>query len=134
MNPVAYFEIPVASMPRAKRFYEQVFGMELELAQIDGNEMAMFPYAEDQPGSSGALALGPSYLPGKSGARLYFSVADIDNTLQLAIQEGAEANYPVTEVPGYGWVAEFIDTEGNCIALHAAARSSITTSQENHRK
>lgn len=124
MNPVGYFEIPVSNLARAKHFYEQVFGTQLELAQIDGNEMALFPYAEGQPGASGALACGPSYQPGRSGPRIYFSVDDIDATLRLALIEGAEGHYPITEVPGYGWVAEFIDTEGNCIALHAVARSS----------
>jgi predicted enzyme related to lactoylglutathione lyase len=123
MNPVAYFEIPVASMPRAQRFYERVFGTELELAEIDGNQMALFPFTEGHPGASGALACGPSYVPGKSGVRIYFSVEHIDHTLALALREGADANYPVTEVPGYGWVAEFIDPEGNCIALYAAART-----------
>ena len=123
MNPVSYFEIPVANMSRARRFYERVFGTELDLAGIDGNQMALFPFAEGKPGASGALACGPSYVPGKSGVRIYFSVESIDNTLAIALQEGAEANYPVTEVPGYGWVAEFIDTEGNCIALYAAVRA-----------
>jgi hypothetical protein len=33
-------------------------------------------------------------------------------------------NYPVTEVPRYGVVAEFIDTEGNCITLFARRVSS----------
>jgi uncharacterized protein len=124
MNPVSYFEIPVLDMSRARRFYEQVFEVELETVGIDGNEMAMFPHAEGQPGASGALACGPSYIPGKSGARIYFSVDDIDQKLQLALRVGAEENYPVTEVPGYGWVAEFVDTEGNCIALYAACRAS----------
>ena len=124
MNLVSYFEIPVASMPRAQRFYERVFAAELQLAEIDGNQMALFPFADGQPGASGALAYGPSYVPGKSGVRIYFSVEHIDDTLARALSEGAEANYPVTEVPGYGWVAEFIDTEGNCIALYAAARTT----------
>jgi len=123
MNPVHYFEIPVASMPRAQRFYERVFSTKLELAEIDGNQIALFPYTEGKPGASGALACGPSYQPGVAGARIYFTVENIDATLKLAIQEEAKVNYPITEVPGYRWVAEFIDTEGNCIALHAAVRT-----------
>ena len=122
LNPVAYFEIPVTNMPRAQRFYERVFAVQLDLTEIDGNSMALFPYAEGRPGASGALACGPSYVPGKSGARIYFSVERIDAALALAIEAGGAGNYPVTEVPGYGWVAEFIDTEGNCIGLHATAR------------
>lgn len=121
-NPVFYFEIPVLQMPRARRFYEQVFQIELDLAEIDGNQMALFPYAQGEAGASGALACGPSYEPGRAGARLYFEVDDIDATLAAALQEGAQPHYPITEVSGYGWVAEFLDLDGNCIALHASAR------------
>lgn len=121
LNPVVHFEIPVSSMDRARPFYERVFDVRLELADIDGNVMALFPHAEGAPGASGALALGPSYEPGRAGARVYFGVDDIGATLARALAEGATPNYPVTEVPGYGWVAEFIDPEGNCIALFASA-------------
>lgn len=121
-NPVAYFEIPVADLARAQAFYQRVFGQPLERAQIDGNEMALFPFADGQPGASGALACGPSYVPGLAGARLYFAVDDIQATLAAALAAGGQPHYPLTQVPGHGWVAEFIDCEGNCIALYAAAR------------
>ncbi len=124
MNPVVYFEIPVSNMERARMFYERVFKVSLEVRDIDGNEMALFPYAEGQPGASGALARGSSYVPGKAGARIYFGVADIAETLQLAISAGAQLNYPLTAVPEYGWVAEFIDVEGNCIALYSSDAST----------
>ncbi|NDD64398.1 MAG: hypothetical protein EBZ36_10520 [Acidobacteria bacterium] len=64
----------------------------------------------------------PGYVPGIAGVRVYFTVEYIDATLALVLQEGATANYSVTEVPGYGWVAEFIDTEGNCIRIGHADR------------
>lgn len=124
MNPVVYFEIPVSNMGRARLFYERVFKVSLEVRDIDGNEMALFPQAEGQPGASGALARGSSYVPGKAGARVYFGVADIAQTLQLAVSAGGQLNYPLTEVPEYGWVAEFIDVEGNCIALYSSQASS----------
>jgi predicted enzyme related to lactoylglutathione lyase len=120
MNPVVYFEIPVSSMERARPFYERVFRVSLEVREIDGNEMALFPYLEGQAGTSGALARGASYVPGKAGARIYFGVADVAETLALAVSAGGQVNYPVTEVPEYGWVAEFLDVEGNCIALYSS--------------
>ena len=58
-------------------------------------------------------------MPGKAGARIYFGVADVAETLALAVSAGGQVNYPVTEVPEYGWVAEFLDVEGNCIALYS---------------
>ncbi len=118
-NPVAHVEIPVANLSRACRFYERVFGTSLVITEIDGNMMALFPHAEGAPGASVALACGASYTPAAAGARVYFAVDDIQATLARAVGEGAVIHYPLTEVPGYGWVAEFIDSEGNCIALHA---------------
>jgi predicted enzyme related to lactoylglutathione lyase len=127
MNPVVYFEIPVSNMERACLFYEGVFKVSLEVREIDGNEMALFPYVDGQPGASGALARGSSYVPGKAGARIYFGVADVAETLALAVSAGGQVNYPVTQVPEYGWVAEFLDVEGNCIALYSTQPPSTGT-------
>lgn len=120
MNFVSYFEIPVANLDRAIRFYEAVFGYTLERTHVDGNSMAFFPYAESLPGASGALAQGKSYVPGKSGARIYFDVADIQATLKKAVAAGGAVLYPETTVGAFGSVAEVEDSEGNCIGLHTA--------------
>ena len=45
-NPVGWFEIPATDMPRAKAFYECVFGFEMELHQMGPLEMAWFPMRE----------------------------------------------------------------------------------------
>ncbi len=124
MNPVSYFEIPVADLARAIAFYGAVFGHAFERAQVDGNEMAFFPHSENLPGASGALAQGDSYVPGKSGARLYFDVPDIQATLRKARDAGGAVLYPETAVGAFGTVAEIEDLDGNCIGLHCAAPSS----------
>jgi len=119
LNPVSYFEIPVADMDRAIDFYEAVFSLSLERTVIDGHDMALFPYAEDARGVSGALAKGDSYVPSKSGPRIYFFVESIDETLGRALSKGGRVAYPKTSV-GDLWVAEFEDSEGNQIALSSA--------------
>ena len=43
MNIAMHFEIPVTDMTRAIGFYSRVFGITFERAEIDGNEMALFP-------------------------------------------------------------------------------------------
>ncbi len=55
-------------------------------------------------------------------ARIYFGVESVEATLAVAVAAGASVLYPVTAVPGAGWVAEFLDSEGNCIALQGSAR------------
>lgn len=116
-NPVGYFEIPVLDMDRAIRFYETVFQIDLAREVIDGNEMALFPYEDGGPGASGSLAKGESYVPSLHGARIYFSVEDLDSTLQRAIDQGGKLIYPKTDTGGYGFVAECEDSEGNCLAF-----------------
>ena len=117
MNPVCYFEIPVADLDRAAAFYTAVFGLPLERAAVDGNQMALFPLDPDKPGVGGALACGDSYVPGRQGARVYFRTASIADSLGRAVAARGRQLYPETAVPGLGWVAEFEDSEGNCIAL-----------------
>ena len=117
-NPVGYFEIPVTDFERAILFYEHVFDCKLQRTVIDGNEMALFPFDDKLPDITGALAKGGSYIPSKQGARLYFNVRSIDEALQRAEGAGGRTLYPKTSIGELGWVAEFEDSEGNCIALH----------------
>ena len=100
-NPVVYFEF---------KFENQM---------IDHNEMALFPFVEANSGISGALAKGAIYKPTKDGVLIYFTTANIDETLKLVIANGGQLLYPKTD-NGTGLVAEFEDTEGNRIALYAS--------------
>jgi hypothetical protein len=116
-NPVVYFEIPVNDMNRAIKFYTTVFNFDLNKEIIDKNEMALFPFVDENSGISGALAKGEIYKPTKDGVVIYFKTENIEQTLQLATSNGGQILYPKTD-NGIGLVAEFEDTEGNRIALY----------------
>lgn len=116
----AFFEIPVRDLERAVTFYEALFGIAMEREEIDGNHYAHFPAVDDGPGIAGALALGESYVPSRNGTRIYLSVESIDETLARVTEVGYEILYPKTDIGDYGFVAEFADSEDNCIALHEA--------------
>jgi len=118
-NLVSYFEIPVNDLERAIKFYEYVFNCTLKRTSIHGNEMATFPFVVDAPYITGALAKGPSYVPSKHGARIYFFVSDIDEILEKIQSQGSNILFPKTSVDKDSWVAEFEDCEGNCIALYS---------------
>ena len=115
-NPVVYFEIPVNDIDRAIKFYKVVFNFNFDKETIDNNEMALFPFTDENSGISGALAKGEIYKPTKDGVVIYFRTENIDETIKLAISNGGHILYPVTD-NGTGLVAEFEDTEGNRIAL-----------------
>lgn len=119
MNPVFHFEIPVVDMERAVRFYSAVFGFELRREATDGYDMAFFPRAAGGPGASGALAKGDVYIPAKTGAIVYFDVADLDAVLRRAVEAGGAVLYPKKHIGEAGFVAEIEDSEGNRIGLTA---------------
>ena len=115
-NPVVYFEIPGTDIERAIKFYNAVFHFDFDKENIDNNEMALFPFADENSGISGALSKGEIYKPTTEGVVIYFKTENIDETLKLAISNGGQILYPKTD-NGIGFVAEFEDTEGNRIAL-----------------
>ena len=116
-NPVVYFEIPMTDINRAIKFYNTVFHFDFDKENIDNNEMALFPFSDENSGISGALAKGEIYKPTKDGVVIYFKTENIDETIEMAISNGGQILYPKTD-NGIGLVAEFEDTEGNRIALY----------------
>ena len=118
-NPVFHFEIPVADMERAVRFYETVFQMKLKRESVDGYDMAFFPRSPDKPGASGALAKGDVYVPSQNGPIIYFDVPDIDPVLERATRLGVKVLYAKKHIGDAGYVAEIEDSEGNRLALSA---------------
>lgn len=117
MIGVRYLEIPVSDMERAVEFYGFVFGVELERVVVDGYRMAHFPTLGDGKGADVTLAQGDVYVPSKTGAIVYFHVADIDAVMSRAAERGAATLYAKKEVAPGTWVAEFEDSEGNSVAL-----------------
>jgi uncharacterized protein len=121
-NPVVYFEIPVTDIDRAIKFYTLVFHFNFEKEKIDNNEMALFPFVDENTGISGALAKGKVYKPTKDGVIIYFKTESIDKTLKLVTENGGQVLYTKTSNGDLGFVAEFEDSEGNRIALHEAVK------------
>ncbi|MFM5259996.1 VOC family protein [Aeromonas veronii] len=117
VNIGMHFEIPVTDMQRAIAFYSAVFEIEFERAQIDGNEMALFPFIDGAKGCSGALVRGESYVPSLDGTRIYLTVNNIERVMADALLAGAKLLYPVTLVGEAIKVADFQDSEGNRIAF-----------------
>lgn len=120
-NPVTWFEIPVDDMPRARRFYEHVFGVRLELQDFGSLLMAWFPARHGEAGATGSLVKADSYIPSHSGSLVYFCVEDIDATLGRVAEAGGRTVSARMSIGQYGFVAHFEDTEGNRIALHSSA-------------
>ncbi len=120
---VGWFEIPVTDMDRAKAFYETVFKTEISVHDLGGFIMGWFPEAVEGGGASGSLVLHEMYAPSKTdGILIYFSSPDINDELSRIESAGGTILRPKTEIGGgYGFMALFVDSEGNRIALHSQA-------------
>lgn len=120
-NALNWFEIPAVDLKRAKQFYEHIFGMEMSAEQdMMTMQMVMFPNEMGNGKVSGALVKSPYHTPSADGAVIYLNA---NPTIQTVIDRiephGGKVVIPRTEIsPEIGYLAFFIDTEGNRVALH----------------
>ena len=121
-NAVSWFEIPTQDLSRAQKFYEAIFQMEMVLLDTPQIKMRMFPI-ENMKGVGGALVYNKEfYKPSTTDGPLIYLNANPDAQLILDRIEkaGGKIAVPKTMIsPEYGYMAVFIDTEGNRIALHS---------------
>lgn len=118
-NSINWFEIPVVDLPRATGFYEKVLGAKLELAEDQGERMAIFK-AE---GVAGCLVQTKRRRPSADGALLYLDTAgQLDAMVSRVQGAGGKVLMPRTEVAPHGSIAVLLDTEGNQVGLHQHPR------------
>lgn len=120
-NTLNWFEISVADMDRAKKFYETIFDIKMPIQDIMGMRMAYFPA---QPGNgklSGALVKGNMHKPSMDGVKVYFNGnPDLNIALARIKAAGGKVVMPKTKIgDDIGHMAFFIDSEGNNVALHS---------------
>ena len=117
---LAWFEIPVTDMDRAKVFYEDVFNIEINVHDFGGVLMGWFPQTESEIAASGSLIKQSSYVPSKEGTLIYFACEDVATEIGKVEKAGGKVYQKKTKISEeYGYMAVFVDTEGNRIALHS---------------
>ncbi len=120
---VNWFEIPVVDINRAQKFYETVFKVAIKMQDLGEVLYGWFPETEAKGNCTGALIQYKSYVPSKTdGVLVYFSSEDIISELEIIPKAGGTVIQEKTQIsPEIGYMAVFIDTEGNRIALHSKA-------------
>ncbi len=119
---VGWFEIPVTDMERARKFYETIFDININIQDFGGLLMGWFPFAEEKPGASGSLVQHvDSYKPSEThGPLIYFSSKDVSIELAKVEQAGGKVVQQKTMISeDVGFMGLFIDSEKNRIALHS---------------
>jgi predicted enzyme related to lactoylglutathione lyase len=117
---VGWFEIPVHDMKRAMAFYETVFDIEINEVNFGGIKMGWFPDNNGAYGATGTLVEQDSYIPSQEGTLVYFMSSDVKNELSRVEAAGGQIYQPKTQISEeHGYMAVFIDSEGNRVALHS---------------
>ncbi|MTI41923.1 VOC family protein [Fulvivirga lutimaris] len=120
-NAVNWFEIPAKDFNRAKSFYEDVLDAKFETQTMEemGMTMAFFP-ADWENGIGGGIAFGPGYEPSDKGAVIYLNGGDdLTTPLSKVEKAGGKVIVPKTSLGPNGFMAHFIDSEGNRVAFHS---------------
>jgi predicted enzyme related to lactoylglutathione lyase len=119
MNPVNWFEIAVNDLERAKNFYTKVFNCQFQPMEMPGMKMYMFEGGPEHPGAAGSLIQTEQAKPSTVGTTIYFWCEDLANEISRIEGAGGQLIMPMTSIGEFGFIAMFIDTEGNKIGLHS---------------
>lgn len=119
-NAVNWFEIPVKDFNRAKTFYSTVLAKEVIDAPMEGMKYAMLPYDMQNNGVGGGLVEMEGFNPSQEGTTVYLNGGDdLSDPLSRVEAAGGKITMPKTAIGENGFIAQFLDTEGNKVAFHS---------------
>jgi uncharacterized protein len=122
-NAISWFEIPATDLSRAQKFYETIFNIQMIPFDTPNFQMRMFPVEDMMNGIGGAISKAEGfYKPSATDGPLVYLNAnpDVQNVLDKIEGAGGKIVVPKTQIsPEFGYMAVFVDTEGNRVALHS---------------
>jgi predicted enzyme related to lactoylglutathione lyase len=119
-HTIVHFEIPADDIERAKEFYSELFGWQFS-APPGYEDYWVFDTGDPAQDPGGGLM---SRQAAGQGIVHYVQVESVDEYVTKAQELGGQVLYPKSPVPGMGWFAQFLDTEGNCFAIWESDKSA----------
>lgn len=115
---INWFEIPSSDFARAVKFYETIFDSNLKIEQFGGAPMGVFP---GDAGGVGCVVHSEQSRPNEDGTLIYLDATPgLDSVLERIESAGGRILLKKTALPEeMGYIAHFVDTEGNRLGLHA---------------
>lgn len=123
MRKVVHFEIPAEDLDRAKKFYDSIFGWELQTMPMGDSEYTSVKTTAvneqtQMPTEAGAINGGMFERTEQlSTPVITIDVEAIDDALKQIEDNGGSTVAPRTPIPGMGAFAYFKDPEGNVLGL-----------------
>ena len=120
VNIAVWFEIPATDFDRALIFYREIFNVDIVEIEMGGLKQGLFPH-DDKSLVSGGIVCGMDYKPSKEGSLVYLNGGnDLTEVLSKVEPAGGKILMPKMHLGDeIGYIAHFIDVEGNRIGLHS---------------
>ena len=116
-NRVVWFDLPVADLDRAVRFYSAVLAIKVSKESFDNFSFAVL---EHEQGNGGCLVPNAAEVSATHGILVYFNVdGRIRDAVAMTEAHGGKVQQPVHAIGPHGYRAIVIDSEGNRIVLHS---------------
>ncbi len=107
---VVHFEINVDDPKRAIKFYEKTFGWEFTKWEGPMNYWLIKTGEDSEQGINGGLM---KRQEPEASVQNAIDVSSVDEYINKIEAYGGKIYAPKMPIPGVGWVAGFMDTEGN---------------------
>ncbi len=114
MSRVVHFEIPADDPNRASAFYTAAFGWKFQKWGGPQDYWMIETGPKDVPGINGGLY---KRQPGQTNYVNTVDVASLEEAMGMVTRAGGKIVMPKTTVPGIGYFASCLDTEGNTFSI-----------------
>jgi hypothetical protein len=115
---LVWFDIPALDIDRAIQFYAAVLARPVKKEEFNGVPTGILPTADG--GQQGCVVVVKDFHPSADGIMIYFDVnGRIKDAVAAVRANGGTVQQDVHSIGQYGFRAEVLDSEGNCIALHS---------------
>lgn len=122
-HAISWFEIPTNDIDRAQKFYETIFQIQMIPMDNPAIKMRLFPIDNMMEGVGGSIVKTEGFhITSATDGPLIYLDANPDVNIILNRVEAAGGKVLVTKKQiseEAGYMAMFLDTEGNRIALHS---------------
>lgn len=115
-NKLTHFAIHIDEMERAKKFYSEVFDWGFNSYGQD--DFLQIKADKSEEGELIGAMQSRKYSPVAEkviGLECSIGVENIEGIIEKVKASGGQVLMPKTVIPYVGWVAKFLDTEGNLI-------------------
>ncbi|TAE12102.1 MAG: VOC family protein [Bacteroidetes bacterium] len=120
VSTLNWFEIPATDFERATTFYSKVLDAQIHIDPTPNRQYAYLPADAKSGGFGGAIATGENFVPATTGTTIYLDGgSDLSVPLARVQAAGGTVILPKTAIGANGFIALFIDTEGNKVGFHS---------------